>query len=268
MTFRAEGKIAVVTGASSGIGAAAAKALASAGFTLALGARREDKLAGIADEIQSETGKPVFRMKLDVTSMESSTAFVEAVIKKFGKVHVLLNNAGLASGAAYIADVKDETDWQVMMDTNVSGLLRMTRLFIPHIIASKSGHVVNLGSIAGHEAYPGGSVYAATKFAVRAITTALRQELLGEPVRVTHVAPGMVETEFSLVRFYGNEEKADAVYQDMTPLTAEDIADCIVFAVTRPTHVNIDEIIIKPTDQAGAGKVARHPQSGDESERR
>lgn len=258
MTFRADGKIAVVTGASSGIGAATAKALASAGFRLALGARREERLQELAKEIESETGSRPFTANLDVTSLESSQTFVDSVLKEFGTVNVLVNNAGLASGTSYIAETTDETDWQVMIDTNISGLLRMSRLFIPHIIKSEQGHVVNLGSIAGHEAYAGGSVYCGTKFAVRAITEALRHELLGKPVRVTSIDPGMVETEFSIVRYHGDEGQAANVYQGMTPLTAEDIADCILFAVTRPFHVNIDDMIIKPTDQAGAGKVARH----------
>lgn len=249
--------MAVITGASSGIGAAAAKAIASAGFTVVLGARRKERLEALASEIEAETGRRPYTGSLDVTSLESSTKFVSDVMNTFKTVNILLNNAGLASGTSYIETAEDETDWQKMIDTNVSGLLRMTRLFLPHIIASGEGHVINLGSIAGHEAYAGGSVYAGTKFAVRAITTALRQELLGKPVRVTHIAPGMVETEFSIVRYHGDENQAANVYAGMTPLTAEDIADCIVFAVTRPLHVNIDEIIVKPTDQAGAGKVAR-----------
>ncbi|KPV43358.1 SDR family NAD(P)-dependent oxidoreductase [Alicyclobacillus ferrooxydans] len=257
MSLRGDGKVAVITGASSGIGAAAAKAMASAGFTVVLGARREERLEALASEIEQETGRRPYTGSLDVTSLESSTKFVSDVMNTFKTVNILLNNAGLASGTSYIETAEDETDWQKMIDTNVSGLLRMTRLFLPHIIASGEGHVINLGSIAGHEAYAGGSVYAGTKFAVRAITTALRQELLGKPVRVTHIAPGMVETEFSVVRYHGDENQAANVYTGMTPLTAEDIADCIVFAVTRPLHVNIDEIIVKPTDQAGAGKVAR-----------
>lgn len=257
MSLRGDGKVAVITGASSGIGAATAKAMATAGFTIVLGARREERLADLASEIERETGRRPYTATLDVTSLESSTRFVSDVVSEFKTVNILLNNAGLASGTSYIEKTEDETDWQKMIDTNVSGLLRMTRLFLQHIIASGEGHVINLGSIAGHEAYAGGSVYAGTKFAVRAITDALRQELLGKPVRITHIAPGLVETEFSIVRYHGDEQQAANVYRGMTPLTAEDIADCILFAVTRPFHVNIDEIIVKPTDQAGAGKVAR-----------
>lgn len=256
MSVKGNGRVVVITGASAGIGAATARALADAGFRLALGARRQDKLTKLADEIETKTGVRPFTADLDVTVAESAEAFVAEVLKTYEQVHVLLNNAGLARGSANIAEAQSDAEWQQMLDTNVSGLLRMTRILLPHIIKSGDGHVVNMGSIAGRETYAGGAVYCATKFAVRAITDALRQELLGQPVRVSTVDPGMVETEFSVVR-YGDQARADEVYTGMTPLTAEDIADCILFAVTRPRHVNIDAIIIKPTDQAGAGKVAR-----------
>jgi NADP-dependent 3-hydroxy acid dehydrogenase YdfG len=257
MALSGEGKVALITGASSGIGAASAKALARAGFDLALGARRVNRLEALADEIEAEVGRRPLISDHDVTSLESCTRFVENTVEHFGKVHVLLNNAGLALGVDYVADVKDETEWQTMIDTNIMGVLRMCRLVIPYLEDSGCGHIINLGSIAGREAYAGGAVYCATKFAVRAITDALRQELLGKPIRVTTIDPGMVETEFSVVRYRGDKEKADNVYAGMTPLTAEDIADCIVFAATRPSHVNIDAVIVKPLDQAGAGKVAR-----------
>jgi NADP-dependent 3-hydroxy acid dehydrogenase YdfG len=155
-----------------------------------------------------------------------------------------------------VIDEADESNWDAMLDTNVKGLLLMTREAVPHMINGGNGHVINIGSTSGRETYAGGAVYCATKFAVRAITETLRQELLGKPVRVTTVDPGMVETEFSVVRL-GDQEKADAVYQGMTPLVAEDIADCVAWAATRPKHVNIDAIIVKPLDQAAAGKVAR-----------
>lgn len=257
MSIRGTGKVAMVTGASSGIGAATAVALAEAGFRLALGARRIERMGEVANRIETATGERPLTLPLDVTSQESSAAFVSKVLDHYGTVHVLVNNAGLARGTANILDTASETDWQEMIDTNVSGLLRITRLALPHIVASGEGHVINLGSIAGREAYAGGAVYCGTKFAVRAITEALRQELLGKPVRVTTIDPGMVETEFSVVRYHGNKAQADKVYEGMTPLTAEDIADCILFAATRPVHVNIDAIIVKPRDQAGAGKVAR-----------
>lgn len=258
MAFNGNGKVVVITGASAGIGAASAVGLAQAGFRVALGARRTDKLVTVAHQIEQLTGQRPFTGELDVTSLSSSQSFLDGVMETYGQIHVLLNNAGLAKGTAYIADAEGDGDWQTMLDTNVMGLLRMTRLAIPHLLEhGEGGHVVNLGSIAGREAYAGGAVYCATKFAVRAITDALRQELLGQPIRITTIDPGMVATEFSVVRYNGDKDKTNDVYAGMTPLTAEDIADCIVFAVTRPTHVNIDAIIVKPLDQAGAGKVAR-----------
>jgi 3-hydroxy acid dehydrogenase/malonic semialdehyde reductase len=260
MGFHGNGRVAVITGASSGIGAATAQALSRSGFRLALGARRMDKLAEIAGQIEAETGTRPFTHELDVTSADSSRRFIESAITHFGTIHILVNNAGLAKGTTHVADAVDDADWQVMLDTNVMGLLRMTRMALPHILKADSGHIINLGSTAGHEAYAGGAVYCGTKFAVRAITNALRQELLGKPVRITSVDPGMVETEFSVVRYYGDEAAANRVYAGMTPLTAEDIADCVLFAATRPQHVNIDEIIVKPTDQASAGKVARESE--------
>lgn len=257
MGIRGDGKVAIVTGASSGIGAATAEALAEVGFKLALGARRVDKLENVAASIEANTGVRPLTLPLDVTSKTSAASFVDKVMETYGQVHVLINNAGLASGTSLVAEAANEDDWELMLNTNVLGLLRMTRLVVPHLIASGAGHVVNLGSTAGHEAYVGGAGYCASKFGVRAITSALRQELLGKPVRVTSIDPGMVETEFSIVRYFGDKSQADQVYARMTPLRADDIADCILFAVTRPVHVNIDEVIVKPTDQAGAGKVAR-----------
>lgn len=257
MTIRGNGKTAIITGASSGIGRATAISLAGAGFQLAIGARRAERLADVAARVEEISGAAPLSARLDVTDPASCEAFVSAALERFGVIHVLVNNAGLAVGTEFVEDVTDESGWQMMIDTNVMGLLRMTRLTLPHIIASGDGHVINLGSIAGREAYAGGAVYCATKFAVRAITDAIRQELLGKPVRVTTVDPGMVETEFSVVRYGGDQAAADAVYAGMTPLTAEDIADCVLFAATRPSHVDIDAIIVKPRDQAGAGKVAR-----------
>lgn len=257
MTGQAASQIAVITGASSGIGRATAVQMAKAGYRLALGARRTERLQELASEIDSLTNHQPLVLPLDVTSVVSSENFVRETVAHYGGVHVLVNNAGKARGSSYIADTMDETEWREMLETNVMGLLRLSRLFLPHILQSGQGHIINLGSISGRETYAGGSVYCATKFAVRAITETLRQELLGKPVRVTTVDPGMVETEFSLVR-YEDEERAAAVYEGMTPLAPEDIADCVVFAATRPPHVNIDAIIVKPLDQAGNGKVARH----------
>jgi NADP-dependent 3-hydroxy acid dehydrogenase YdfG len=239
-------RTAVITGASSGIGAATARRLAKEGFDLILGARRMDRL----EEIATQTGGRA--LLLDVTepsSIERFTAEIEAAT-------VLVNNAGLASGVEPIAEISHERV-ETMWATNVAGLLRMTKALLPRLIASGNGHIVNVGSIAGFEVYTGGAGYTASKHAVRAISRTLRLELLGEPVRVTEVAPGLVETEFSLVRFDGDETKASTPYVGMTPLTGDDIADCIAWAITRPPHVNIDEIVVRPLAQASATEVAR-----------
>lgn len=254
----AQSKVAMITGASSGIGAASAMQFAKAGFELILGARRLDKLNDIAKWIQQETGVVPFCQELDVTSVESCNRFVQASTEKHDKIHVLLNNAGLARGLSNVHETETEDDWREMMETNVMGLLRISRLVLPLLIQSGDGHVINIGSIAGREPYAGGAVYCGSKHAVRAITEAIRYEILGHPVRVTTVDPGMVETEFSIVRFHGDEARAKNVYEGMQPLTADDVADCIIFAATRPAHVNIDAIVVKPTAQAGAGKVARN----------
>lgn len=260
MSLRGDGQVALVTGASSGIGEACAVAFAEAGFNVALGARRRDRLSKVAAEIARRTGQTPWLSELDVTDVGSTERFVHALMADVGKVNVLLNNAGLASGTSKVVDAPNDADWEVMLNTNVLGLLRMSRLVIPHIVESGGGHVINIGSIAGHEAYAGGSAYCGTKFAVRAITTALRQELLGQPIRVTSVDPGMVETEFSLVRYYGNSARAKQVYEGISPLTAEDVADCVLFAATRPVHVNIDTIVVTSIDQAGARMVHRTPE--------
>jgi NADP-dependent 3-hydroxy acid dehydrogenase YdfG len=238
--------VAVVTGASSGIGAATATALHEAGFALVLGARRIDRL----HEVGAALGARY--LPLDVTDLAS----VQAFCAEIPEVHVLVNNAGGALGLDRVADAKDD-DWERMYDTNVLGLMRMTRELLPKLEASNAGHVINVGSIAGREPYPGGAGYNAVKFAVQAITKVLRLELVGRPIRVTEVAPGMVETEFSEVRFKGDTVRAAQVYAGLQPLTAADVADCIVWAATRPPHVNIDEIVVKPLAQASATVVAR-----------
>ena len=197
-------------------------------------------------------------LPLDVTDQESIDTFLAEVSKRFGRIDVLVNNAGLALGLTPIAQARDE-DWTEMWQVNVLGLMRVTRSCLPLLRKAKHGHIVNLGSIAGFETYKGGAGYTASKHAVRAISRTLRLELNGEPIRVTEVAPGMVETEFSTVRFRGDRKAAKAVYQGVKPLVAEDIADCIVFAVTRPPHVDIDEIVIRPIAQAASWLVARKP---------
>jgi NADP-dependent 3-hydroxy acid dehydrogenase YdfG len=239
-------RIAVVTGASSGIGAATAARLAADGWDVVVGARRLDRLQKVADPIGARA------LALDVTEPDSVAAFCAEV----PECRLLVNNAGGALGLEPIAEADDEK-WRLMYETNVAGVVRMTRTLLPAIEASGDGHIVVVTSIAGHEAYPGGGGYNAAKFGARALTGVLRAELLGRPIRVTEVAPGMVETEFSLVRFAGDEDRADAVYTGTTPLTADDVADCIAWAASRPSHVNIDEIIVKPRDQASATNVHR-----------
>ena len=242
------GGVAVVTGASSGIGAATAARLAAEGFDVVIGARRLDRLREVAEPIGARA------IALDVTDDDSVAAFCAEVGEA---CRVLVNNAGGALGRDPF-EAGDVEQWKWMYDANVIGSMRMTKALLPRLEASGDGHVVMVGSIAGHEPYVGGAGYNAAKFGLRAATKALRLELLGRPIRVTSIDPGMVETDFSLVRFAGDAEKAAAVYANTTPLTAEDVADCIAFAVTRPSHVNIDTMVVLARDQAGAANVYRH----------
>ena len=239
-------RTAVITGASSGIGAATARALAGDGYEVVLGARRLERLEALAGEIGGRA------TELDVTDPESVAAFVATV----PGCDVLVNNAGGALGLEQLRDA-DEEKWLQMFEANVMGTMRMTRALLPRLIESGDGHVVGVTSIAAFEAYRGGSGYNAAKHAQRAMLRVLRLELLGEPVRVTEVAPGMVEPEFSLVRFGGDEDAANRVYEGMEPLRAEDVAECIRWAVSRPPHVNVDEIVVRPRDQASATEVHR-----------
>jgi NADP-dependent 3-hydroxy acid dehydrogenase YdfG len=243
-------RIAVVTGASSGIGEATCHALAAAGFHIIAGARREERVREVASAVGGEA------LALDVMDLPSIEAFVAEVQRRHGRIDVLVNNAGLAAGLAPVAEGSD-ADWMQMLETNVLGLLRMTRASLPLLRKAPHAHIVNLGSVAGFEVYAGGAGYTASKHAVRAISRTLRLELVGEPIRVTEVAPGMVETEFSLVRFKGDARRAAEVYRGVQPLTGADVADCIVWAVTRPPHVNIDELVVRPIAQANAFTVAR-----------
>jgi NADP-dependent 3-hydroxy acid dehydrogenase YdfG len=224
-------------------------ALGRLGYRIAAGARRLDRVRRVV-------GESGVALPLDVTNLESIDAFVGEVKKKFGRIDVLVNNAGLASGLNPIDQARDH-EWVEMWEVNVLGLMRMTRASLPLIRKARHGHIVNLGSIAGFETYKGGAGYTASKHAVHAISRTLRLELNGEPIRVTEIEPGMVETEFSLVRFHGDRKAAKDVYKGVKPLVAADIADCIVFAVTRPPHVDIDEIIVRPIAQAAAWLVAR-----------
>jgi NADP-dependent 3-hydroxy acid dehydrogenase YdfG len=239
-------KIAVVTGASSGIGAATARALAADGFELVLAARRLERLQPLAEEIGGRA------IALDV----ADPGAIEELAATLPSCDVLVNNAGGALGLEPLA-AADEEKWLQMYESNVLGTMRMTRALLPALTASGDGHVVNVTSIAAFETYRGGAGYTAAKHAQRALTRTLRLELLGEAVRVTEVAPGMVETEFSLVRFGGDEEAAARVYEGMRPLSAGDVAECIRWAVAQPRHVNVDEIVVRPWAQATATEVHR-----------
>jgi NADP-dependent 3-hydroxy acid dehydrogenase YdfG len=239
---------AVVTGASSGFGAATAARLAAEGFDVVVGARRLDRLHAVAEPIGATA------LALDVTDDESVAAFCAGI----DSCRVLVNNAGGALGLDPVTEA-DIEGWRWMYDANVLGTVRVTKALLPQLIASGDGHVVNIGSIAGFEPYPGGAGYNAAKFGLRAVTQVLRIELVGQPVRITEIDPGMAETEFSLVRFDGDAERAAKVYAGVDPLTADDIADCVAWAVTRPSHVNIDQIVLKPRQQATATLVHRRP---------
>jgi NADP-dependent 3-hydroxy acid dehydrogenase YdfG len=239
---------AVVTGASSGIGEAAARRLAGAGFDVVLGARRVDRL----DEAAEAIGPTARAHELDVTDPASVDRFCERI----DSCRLLVNNAGGALGLEPVAEA-DEQKWREMYDSNVLGVVRMTRALLPKLIDSGDGHVITIGSIAGFEPYPGGAGYNAAKHAVRAVMDVLRMELLGQPVRVSEIDPGMVETEFSIVRFDGDRDRAAKVYEGVTTLTADDIAECVTWVATRPSHVDIDQLVVRPRDQARATMVHR-----------
>ena len=238
-----EGKSAVVTGASSGIGAATALALAGEGARVVGGARRVDRIQ-----------PPVLARELDVTDPASAERFVKAATDELGGIDLLVNAAGLALGRD-LFDESTEEDERTVLETNVNGLIRMTRLCLPHI--RDGGHIVNIGSIAGRQAYEKAAVYVASKFAVRGFTYGLREDLLGRPIRITTVDAGLVNTEFSRVRFRGDEETARKVYEGVEAITPEEIADCILFAVTRPPHVNVDELVVKALAQSSGGRIVR-----------
>jgi len=239
---RLDAKTAIVTGASSGIGAAIARSLREAGAKIAVGARRTDRLDG---EVTLE---------LDVTDPASCERFVDEAVEELGGIDILVNGAGLGLGREPFWE-STEADEETVLETNVHGLIRMTRLCLPHI--RDGGHIVNLGSIAGRQAYEKAAVYVASKFAVRGFSYALREDLLGRPIHVTTVDPGLCETEFSKVRFRGDETKAKAVYEGVHALTPDDIAECVLFAVTRPLRVNIDEIVVKALAQSSGARIVR-----------
>ena len=238
-----EGKSAVVTGASSGIGAATAQALAREGARVVGGARRIDRIA-----------TPVTPIELDVTDAKSCESFVKAAVEELSGIDILVNAAGLALGRDSF-DASSEEDERIVLETNVNGLIRMTRLCLPHL--RDGGHIVNLGSVAGRQAYEKGSLYVTSKFAVRGFTYALREDLLGRAIHITTVDPGLVETDFSRVRFRGDEDIARKVYEGVEAMQPEDIADCVLFAVTRPPHVNVDELVVKALAQSSGGRILR-----------
>jgi NADP-dependent 3-hydroxy acid dehydrogenase YdfG len=241
-----EGKTAIVTGASSGMGLATARALVAEGVHVAAGARRVERLEQI--------GEGAIGLPLDVTDPESCAAFVTRAVKELDGLDILVNSAGLALGRDPFDDSTEE-DEHTVMETNVNGLIRMTRLCLPHL--RDGGHIVNLGSVAGRQAYPNAALYVASKYAVRGFTYALREDLLGRPIRITTVDAGLVETEFSQVRFRGDEGKARAVYEGVDALQPEEIADCILFALTRPLHVNVDELVVKALAQSSGARILR-----------
>ncbi len=238
-----EGKSAVVTGASSGIGAATAQALAAEGVRVVGGARRTDRVA-----------PPVTALELDVTDPASCELFVKAAAEELSGIDILVNAAGLALGRDLFGNSSEE-DERLVLETNVNGLIRMTRLCLPHI--REDGHIVNIGSVAGRQAYEKGSLYVTSKFAVRGFTYALREDLLGRPIHICTVDPGLVQTDFSLVRFRGDEETARKVYEGVEAMKPEDIAECIVFVVTRPSRVNVDELVVKALAQSSGGRILR-----------
>ncbi|WP_414568835.1 SDR family oxidoreductase [Nostoc sp. CCY 9925] len=251
-----ENQIILITGASSGIGTACAKIFAGAGAKLILAARRLERLQQIADTLSQDFNSEVHLLELDVRDRSAVESAISTLPPSWSSIDILINNAGLSRGLDKLHE-GSFTDWEEMIDTNIKGLLYISRYVVPGMVSRGRGHVVNLGSIAGHQTYPSGNVYCATKAAVRAISEGLKQDLLGTPVRVTSVDPGMVETEFSEVRFHGNTQRANQVYQGLTPLTADDVADVIFFCVTRSPHVNINEVVLMPVDQASATLVNR-----------
>ncbi len=248
-------QIVLITGASSGIGAACAKIFAASGAKLILAARRLEKLQQLIETLNIKLSD-VLTVKLDVRDRIAVESTISTLPPEFSHIDILINNAGLSRGLDKLHE-GDFQDWEEMIDTNIKGLLYLTRYVVPGMVQRGKGHIINIGSIAGHQTYPNGNVYCGTKAAVKAISEGLKQDLLGTPIRVTSVDPGMVETEFSNVRFYGDTQRAEKVYAGVTPLTADDVADVIFFCATRPAHVNINEVILMPVDQASATLVNR-----------
>ncbi len=249
-----KGRIVCITGASSGIGAACAEEFARAGASLLLSARRKDRLDKLAARLKSEYGSPVRTLCFDVREREKVEQAFSGLENDWRHIDILLNNAGLSRGLSKLHEGSIQ-DWEEMIDTNVKGLLYVTRSVLPGMVSRNKGHIINIGSIAGHQTYPGGNVYSASKFAIVGLTRSLKMDLLGTPIRVTNVEPGLVRTEFSAVRFRGDTDRAEKVYQGYKPLEPADVAEIVLFCATRPAHVNLLEVLVVPTDQASATMV-------------
>ena len=250
------GNSVLITGASSGIGAATAHAFAREKCNLLLAARRRDRIDQLARHLADKYAITAQAITLDVTKQKDVDAALGSLSTAWEQIDILVNNAGLSRGLTKLQE-GEIGDWEEMIDTNIKGLLYVTRSILPGMVKRKKGHIINIGSIAGHQLYPAGNVYCATKFAVKALSEGLRLDLLGTGVRVTSVDPGMVQTEFSQVRFHGDTERATAVYQGLQPLSADDVAEVILFCATRPPHVDVADIIVMPTDQASVNHAHR-----------
>jgi 3-hydroxy acid dehydrogenase/malonic semialdehyde reductase len=251
-----KGSWALVTGASAGMGRAIARALAGHGVNLLVNARRENRLIELKEELEGKHGVRVEPLVFDVGDFKQCESALKEREDLVSGVSILVNNAGLGKGSGPVHEGL-VADWERMIDTNIKGLLHMTRLILPHMVGRNAGHIVNIGSVVGRWTLPGGVVYCATKFAVRAITDGLRMDLMGKNIRVTNIEPGVVKTEFNLVRL-GDEAKAEALYEGLRPLQPEDIAEAVVWCVDRPPHVNVQEMVVFPTDQAGVGQMYLH----------
>ena len=241
--------IALITGATSGIGESTALLLAKNNYNIIITGRREEKLDLLKKKITAETNSKVFALNFDIRSLPENEAAVNSLPKEWQSIDLLINNAGLAAGYNSIQEGVID-DWEQMIDTNIKGILYITRLIVPKMVERGMGHIINISSVAGKETYPFGNVYCASKHAVQSLTKGMRIDLLKHGIKVSSVSPGAVNTEFSLVRFNGDKDRAKQVYKGFTPLDAQDIADTILFIVTRPKHVNIDDVLIMPTDQA------------------
>jgi len=251
-----QNKTVCITGASSGIGAACAEEFAQLGCNLLLIARRKERIGALAAHLRDTYTTKIETIRLDVRNQIEVENTFWSLAEKWSGIDILINNAGLARGFSKLHEGTTE-DWDEMIDTNIRGLLYVTRAVLPSMVERNSGHIINIGSIAGHQTYPKGNVYSATKFAVVGITRSLRMDLLGTAIRVSSVDPGLVETEFSQVRYRGDTERASQTYKGMTPLSPKDVAEAVVFCATRPPHVNVGEVIITPTDQASVTMVHR-----------